>query len=310
MSKTHLDKKQKKDQQFGILMALPAMVFLACLFVFPIIYSFGASFTNYKLVGNSSISFIGLQNYFTAFKDPNFFNSLKVTILITIGSLLVEFFLAFLVSGLIVNVKRCQGIFKTIYLIPMMVSPTVAGLLFRFMLNDDFGLLNSLLKYLGIIQSNIHWLTDSKMAIISIIYVDSWLTVPFIFLLLYTGLSSVSEDVVESGKIDGASRFQIYWRIQLPIIKPTVMVALLIRFMDVFRIYDSIYVLTKGGPGKATESLSVLIYRINWNKYNVGYASALSYIMLIIMITVSLVMQKISADRSEYEKISRKRGKL
>ena len=127
----------------------------------------------------------------------------------------------------------------------------------------------------------------------------------FVFLLLYTGLSSVSEDVVESGKIDGANRLQIFFRIQMPIIKPTVIIALVIRFMDVFRIFDSIYVLTKGGPGKATESLSLLIYRTNWNKYNVGYASAMSYIMLVFMIIVALTIQYIGRDK---DNLRRRKG--
>ncbi len=112
----------------------------------------------------------------------------------------------------------------------------------------------------------------------------------------------MSEDVVESGKIDGANRLQIFFRIQMPIIKPTVIIALVIRFMDVFRIFDSIYVLTKGGPGKATESLSLLIYRTNWNKYNVGYASAMSYIMLIFMIIVALFIQYMGRDKDNYRR--------
>lgn len=289
-------------------MSLPAMVLLALLFLFPIIYSFGASFTDYRLVGARKISFVGFENYLKAFSDPTFFNSLKITLLITVGALAVEFLLALLISGLIVNIKRGQGILKTIYLIPMMVAPTVAGLLFRFMLNDDFGLLNVILKSLGVISSNVHWLTDSKIVLASIIYVDSWTTIPFIFLLMYTGLSSVSEDVIESGKIDGANKFQIFFRIQLPIVKPTMVIALVIRFMDVFRIFDSIYVLTKGGPGKASESLSLLIYKTNWNKYDVGYASALSYIMLIFMITVALVIQYIGKDKDRKLQRKNRRG--
>lgn len=291
--------KQIKDERFGFLMSLPAMIFLALLFVFPIIYSFGASFTNYRLVGQNKLSFVGLENYIKAFTEPDFFNSVKITLLITVGALVVEFLLAMLLAGLIVNIKKGQGILKTIYLIPMMVAPTVAGLLFRFMLNDDFGLLNVILKSLGIVSSNVHWLTDSKIVLASIIYVDSWTTIPFIFLLMYTGLSSVSEDVIESGKIDGANRFQIFFRIQIPIIKPTLIIALVIRFMDVFRIFDSIYVLTDGGPGKASETLSLLIYKTNWHKYQVGYASALSYIMLIFMIAVALLIQYIGKDKEE-----------
>lgn len=293
--------RQIKDERFGFFMSLPSMILLGLLFIFPIIYSFGASFTNYRLA-QGDLKFIGFENYIKAFTDATFWSSVKITLLITVGALLVEFFFAMLLSGLITNIRKGQGVLKTIYLIPMMVAPTVAGLLFRFMLNDDFGLLNVILKSLGVISSNIHWLTDSKIAIISIIYVDSWATIPFVFLLLYTGLSSVSEDVVESGKIDGANRLQIFFRIQMPIIKPTVIIALVIRFMDVFRIFDSIYVLTKGGPGKATESLSLLIYRTNWNKYNVGYASAMSYIMLIFMIIVALFIQYMGRDKDNYRR--------
>lgn len=291
--------RQKKDERFGLLMSIPSMILLALLFVFPIIYSFGASFTNYRLVGGKELAFIGFDNYIKAFTDATFWSSVKITLIITIGALLAEFLFAMLLAGLIINIKKGQGILKTIYLIPMMVAPTVAGLLFRFMLNDDFGLLNVILKSLGIISSNIHWLTDSKMALVSIMYVDSWAMIPFVFLLLYTGLSSVSEDVVESGKIDGANRMQIFFRIQLPIIKPTFIIAFVIRFMDVFRIFDSIYVLTKGGPGKATESLSLLIYRTNWNKYDVGYASAMSYIMLIFMVVVALLVQYLGNDKDK-----------
>lgn len=291
--------RQKKDERFGLLMSIPSMILLALLFVFPIIYSFGASFTNYRLVGGKELAFIGFDNYIKAFTDATFWSSVKITLIITIGALLAEFLFAMLLAGLIINIKKGQGILKTIYLIPMMVAPTVAGLLFRFMLNDDFGLLNVILKSLGIISSNIHWLTDSKMALVSIMYVDSWAMIPFVFLLLYTGLSSVSEDVVESGKIDGANRMQIFFRIQLPIIKPTFIIAFVIRFMDVFRIFDSIYVLTKGGPGKATESLSLLIYRTNWNKYDVGYASAMSYIMLIFMVVVALLAQYLGNDKDK-----------
>lgn len=291
--------RQRKDERFGLLMSLPSMILLALLFVFPIIYSFGASFTNYRLVGGRKLKFVAFDNYIKAFTDATFWNSVTITLIITVGALLAEFLFAMLLAGLIINIKKGQGVLKTIYLIPMMVAPTVAGLLFRFMLNDDFGLLNVILKSLGIISSNIHWLTSSKMALVSIMYVDSWAMIPFVFLLLYTGLSSVSEDVVESGKIDGANRMQIFFKIQLPIIKPTFIIAFVIRFMDVFRIFDSIYVLTKGGPGKATESLSLLIYRTNWNKYDVGYASAMSYIMLIFMMAVTLIVQYIGKDKDK-----------
>jgi multiple sugar transport system permease protein len=135
------------------------------------------------------------------------------------------------------------------------------------------------------------------MAILSIIMVDSWATIPMVFLLIYTALSALSHDMIEAGRIDGASAFQIFYRIQLPNIKGPALVTLFIRFMDVFRIYDSIYVLTRGGPGNATESLSVLIYKVNWTRYDLGRAASMSYIMMAMMFVIALVIQYFSLDK-------------
>ena len=119
------------------------------------------------------------------------------------------------------------------------------------------------------------------------------------FLLLYTGLSDISETLLEAGRIDGASGWRILTMIQMPLIKKTALLALLIRFMDVFRIFDSIYILTKGGPGTVTESLSLLIYKVNWIKNNLGAASSMSYAMMIIMFVIALVINWFSKDREE-----------
>jgi multiple sugar transport system permease protein len=298
----------KQDRLFGILITLPAVVLLALLFVFPVIYSFGISFTNYNFGVSESPRFVGMQNYGASLFSGEFHNSLRVTFTITIGALIIEFVCGMFLAILVNNITSGAGFFKASYLVPMMVAPTVAGLLFRFILNGEFGILNTLLAALGIIESNIQWLTDQKLGLFSIMLVDSWATIPMIFLLLYTALSALSHDMIEAGRIDGANAWQIFTLIQMPNIKGPALVTLFIRFMDVFRIYDSIYVLTKGGPGTSTESLSILIYKINWTRYDMGRAAAMSYIMMAIMFVIALVIQYFSMDREDRAFLKKRRA--
>ena len=287
----------RQDRAFGVLITLPAIILLALLFVFPIIFSFGLSFTNYNFGVSEAPGFIGIKNYIDSIKGTEFANSLRITFTITIGALIIEFICGMLLALLVNNISSGAGFFKASYLIPMMVAPTVAGLLFRFILNGEFGILNTMLMALNVIDSIIQWLTNSKLVLFSIMLVDSWATIPMIFLLLYTALSALSHDMIEAGRIDGANAFKIFFLIQLPNIRGPALVTLFIRFMDVFRIYDSIFVMTKGGPGTSTESLSLLIYKINWTRYDMGKAAAMSYLMMAIMFIIALIIQFFSQDR-------------
>jgi multiple sugar transport system permease protein len=289
----------RQDRIFGVFITLPAVVLLALLFVFPIIYSFFISFTNYNFGVSAAPQFIGVQNYIDSIKSPEFHNSLKVTFTIALGALAIEFLCGMVLAVLVNGITSGAGFFKAGYLIPMMVAPTVAGLLFRFILNGEFGILNTVLRNLKLIEANVQWLTNTRLSVFSIMIVDSWATIPMVFLLLYTALSALSHDMLEAGRIDGASAFQIFYLIQLPNIKGPALVTLFIRFMDVFRIYDSIYVLTKGGPGTATESLSILIYKVNWTRYDLGMAASMSYIMMAIMFVIALVIQYFNMDKED-----------
>lgn len=285
---------RRKDAMFGVAITAPSVILLVLLFFFPIVYSFVISFTNYNYVKGTK-AFIGLRNYITAFSDPDFINSLKVTFLIAIVSVIVQFIFGILLSLFTLNITKGQGLFKTTFLIPQMIAPTVAGLLFRFMFNQEFGIVNVTLRMLG--MQPVSWLVDPKIAVFSVVLTDSWTCIPFVFLLVYTAFSSLPQDMLEAGRIDGGNAFQIFFRIQLPNVRSALMVTLVLRFMDVFRIYDSIYIMTKGGPGTATEALSLYIYRVNWSKYQMGKASALSYIMMVIMAIIGIVINYYSEDK-------------
>jgi multiple sugar transport system permease protein len=288
-----------QDRLFGIFITLPAIILLALLFVFPVIFSFSLSFTDYNISKMAVPSFVGLRNYISIIRSSEFLNAVKVTFIITSGALSIQFVCGLTLAALVNSIQRNQGIFKTGYLIPMMIAPTVSGLLFRFMLNSEFGILNTMLKSMRVISTNIPWLTDLRLAVFCIMLVDSWSTIPLVFLLMYTALSGLSHTIIEAGRIDGASAFQIFFLIQLPCIRGPALVTLFLRFMDVFRIYDSIYVLTRGGPGTATESLSILIYKVNWVRYEMGNAASMSYIMMFIMFVIALGIQYFSYEKDE-----------
>ena len=289
-------RKHSHDQLFGMAITAPSVILLALLFLYPIAYSLVISFTNYNYV-RGTMNFVGFTNYLRAFEDADFLNALRVTFIISIASVVVQFIVGVLLSAFIVNMRRGQGFLKSAYLIPMMIAPTVAGLLWRFLLNNEFGAINHLLGAAGI--TTIPWLVNERLALICVVIVDSWTSIPYVFLLMYTALTTVSADMLEAGTIDGANSWQIFFRIQLPSIRAALMVALVIRFMDVFRIYDSIDIMTKGGPGTATEALSLYIYRVNWTKYQMGKASAMSYIMMVVMAVIGLLMQYYSEDKHD-----------
>ena len=293
MSKKAISNK-RKDAWFGFAITAPSILLLLLLFLFPIVYSLVLSFTNYNYVKGTG-AFVGFRNYVTAFSDPDFLNSLKVTFLISIISVIVQFIFGILLSLFTINIQKGQGLFKTTFLIPQMVAPTVAGLLFRFMFNQEFGIVNSALKAMGL--QPVSWLVDPNLAVFSVVLTDSWTCIPFVFLLVYTAFASLPQDMLEAGRIDGGNAWQIFFRIQLPNVRGALMVTLVLRFMDVFRIYDSIYIMTKGGPGTATEALSLYIYRVNWSKYQMGKASALSYIMMVIMAIIGILINYYSEDK-------------
>jgi multiple sugar transport system permease protein len=180
---------------------------------------------------------------------------------------------------------RFQQICRSILLIPMMITPVVLSLMWKYMYNPEYGIFNYFLYFLKI-EGPI-WLGEPSPALPAVIMVDIWQWTPFVFLLLFSGIASLPPDVFEAAQVDGATGFQTFRNITLPLVTPFLLVALLIRFMDSFRIFDTIYVLTKGGPANATETLSIYTYKVGFNYFNMGYAATLSYIILVIITIAS-----------------------
>jgi multiple sugar transport system permease protein len=266
------------------MLVLPAALILLVVNTFPLLYSCCISLTNYSLSNPDTFSLVGLSNFVQAFKDPMFLNSLGMTIKFTAGSVFTEFLLGLLVALLLNRLNRHANLVLGVFLLPMMITPIIVGLLWRFMLNDQTGLVNYFLAAIGI--GRFPFLSNANSALLSIILADLWQWTPFVILLLYSGLQALPKDPYEAAAIDGASGFQKFWHITFPAMRNTMLICVLIRGMDAFREYDKVYTMTYGGPGSTTESASFYIYRQGFVFFNTGFSTALSLIMLAITIII------------------------
>jgi len=296
---------QKSNSIFGFFTTLPAMLILIALFIYPLLFSFYVSFTDYNMaavLGKRAINFVGFDNYKNVLSDTAFWNSMRVTIQITAIAIVIEFVLALILAVSTSRIERGRAYFIAIFLITIMMAPVVVALLFRFILNDELGLLNLVLRKVGLISADIGWLSDEHLAKLSVIIVDTWQATSSVFLLLYTAIIAIPKDIFESANVDGASKWRVLINIILPSIKNVILYAMIIRFMDLFRIFDSIFLLTNGGPGNATESMALLIFRIGWTQMDMSKASASSYLMMLVMAFGIMLINRIG----NYEKKSYK----
>jgi multiple sugar transport system permease protein len=275
--------RQSYFHKASYLLVLPATLILLLVNTFPLLYSCYISLTNYSLANPETNSFVGFNNFVQAFKDPMFLNSLLITVKFTLGSVFCEFSLGLLIAVLLNRLKG-GNLILGIFLLPMMITPIIVGLLWRFMLNEQTGLVNYFLARIGI--ERFSFLSTANSALVSIIVADLWQWTPFVILLLYSGLQALPKDPYEAAELDGATGFQKFRHITLPAMRNTMVICVLIRAMDAFREYDKVYTMTYGGPGSSTETASFYIYRQGFVFFNTGFSSALSLIMLVLTIIV------------------------
>ncbi len=251
----------------GFWWTLPSIVVLLALSIYPMLYSVRLAFGN-------------LGNFSRLIADRTFAIATLQTIVLTAVALAAEFVLGLALALLIDSLTRAKSIFRAGLLVPMLLPPVVAAVAWRLIYNPQFGVLNGTLRQLGVNTSQLIWTNGQNSALLSVIVVDIWEWTPFLFLLLSAGLQSIPPDPIEAARIDGASPWQIFRDVTLPLLKPTILLALLLRAMDLVRIFDQIFILTQGGPGTATETVSLYIYRTAFRFSNFGYAAAMSFVLL------------------------------
>ena len=274
------------EKKLPYILIIPVVGYLFSITIFPLIYSLVLSFHSYNLASDTSgMTFVGISNFIKIIKDQYFWASTKTTFIYVALSVFFTFSIGFAIALLFNRDIRGKNTFRTMIIVPMMLTPAVIGLFWRLLLNADFGPINYYLELFGIPKQN--WLGDPSLALLTVIFVDIWQWSPFVFLILFAGLQSIPVEPFEAAKVDGASKWQILRYITIPFLRPAILVVLLLRIIDTFKAFDKIYVLTLGGPGFSTETLSLYTYKKGFKWFDMGYASALSYIMLIIVVIIT-----------------------
>ncbi len=275
-----------------VLFISPAFIVIAVILIYPLGHSLWLSFHEWTLRGfRQGIPFVGLQNYRDLFSNPDFVNSLRITASFVILAVGIEFVLGMGLALLLNHDLRGKNYIRALILLPMMCTNVVIGLTWRLLLNYEFGLVN---YYLGVVGVGpLEWLSRPAVAFPAVILVDVWNTTSFVALLLLAGLQALPDEPFEAARIDGASAWQSFVNITLPLLRQTILVVLLWRMIDTFRIFDVIYLLTAGGPARATETVSIYVYRYGFQSFNLGYASAASYIMILIMLIIAAVLARL-----------------
>ena len=273
------------DRWLAGLFIAPALALLVFLSIWPLIRLVWLSFTDYSVTRDVPASFIGFDNYIDVLTSPVTQKRAVTTMIFVVGAVLLQTIIGFAIAFLISRRTRGRGALTTLFLIPMMLSPIVVGLFWKFMLDTQFGVVNSLLGSIGI--DRVEWLTSQRLAIVSLIVVDTWQWTPFIMLIALAGLTAVPQYLYEAASIDRASEWFRFRHITLPLVWPLLLIAVLFRAIEAFRLFDLVYILTQGGPGVSTETLSFHVYKVAFLGFDTGLASAYGILMVIVVIVLA-----------------------
>ena len=280
--------QNKRAYILPFLLLAPALAVLLSLSIYPLIYSITIS-----LQRETSAGVVwGLGNFSRLLSDSFFLSAMAHTLVYAFGALTCEFLIGLGLALLLDQQIRGRGLFRASLLIPMMLPSVVVGVIWRLMLNPDFGAVNGVLKQVGLNTESLTWTASPRLAMLSVILVDVWQWTPFVFLVLLAGLQAIPQEPYEAALIDGSSRWQTFWHVTLPLLKPSILIVLLLRTMDLLRVFDQIFILTEGGPGLATETISLYIYRTAFRFFDFGYAAAMSFVLLALTNVISAIYIK------------------
>lgn len=277
------------DRKLPWLFLAPAMILILAVTFYPLIYSLTISFQNYDMnrATNLGVDFIGLENYKNLVGDPLFWESTKLSIIYVIGSVTGSLILGFGLALLLDRELRGMTVLRSLLIIPMVVTPVSIGLTWRMMYSSQNGILNYILNVFGLPQPL--WIESTNSALLSVMLVDIWEWTPFMFIIILAGLRSLPVSPFESAMVDGASGWERMRYLTIPMMRPVFYVAIILRTVDALRMFDQVFIMTRGGPAQATDLLSLYIYRVGFKLSHMSYAAAISWILLILS-TVLLVL--------------------
>lgn len=287
--------------KMGILFSAPAVIYMLIFIGYPMIQNIILSFKNvdvYTFADTSKQSFVSLQNYKELFTGSNSILSKAIvnTLIFTVGSIFFQFIIGFGLA-LLFN-KRFPGcsFFRGMTMISWLLPVTVAGLLFKFMFASSGGIINQFLMGMGLAEQPLDWLLKPELAMIAAVVANIWIGIPFNMMLLITGLTTISGDIYESASLDGASKLQTLFLITIPLIKPAIMSVLTLGFVYTFKVFDLVWVMTKGGPVNSTELVSTYAYRLSFEEFQFSQGAAAANILFLILLVVGCFYIKTISD--------------
>ena len=282
-------RRPRRFQPAWLFMA-PSLLILGAFVVFPILRSLYYSFFDWT-VGAVSQPFVGFGNYVKLFHDQQFWNALRITLEYTIVSVVLLVVLGFVAALLLQRDTLANRIVRSVFFFPTIVSLVTIGLVWKFLLDPDIGLVGGITTMLGL--PSVAWLQSTSLALPTIIFVSVWKSIGFAMILFVAGLKGVPAERYEAAELDGANRWQTVWRITLPSIRPTMLFTSMILTIQSFQVFDLVYVMTGGGPVFHTDTLVNLLYRDGFVNYQTGYASAISWVLFVIIMLISLLQLRL-----------------
>lgn len=281
-------KKFFRYENVGLLYVLPAFLYMIVFVGYPIFSNLILSFQDVtmKTLLLPKKPFAGLENYINIFQDKVFVSSLFNTLIFTVSCLVIQFLIGFLLALFFNRNFALAKPVRGLLMMPWMIPITVTALMFKFVFGTDVGILNYILTSLGLIKENIEWLTTPGTAMFAIIVANIWIGIPFNMILISTGLTTIPKELYESASIDGANKVQTFFRITLPLLKPTIESVLILGFIYTFKVYDLVYVMTSGGPVNSTHMLSTYSYKLSFEMFKYSKGAAVANVLLVILLIV------------------------
>ncbi|MCC6180023.1 MAG: sugar ABC transporter permease [Chloroflexi bacterium] len=280
---------------------LPTAAYLFIGTIYLMLYALAVSFTAYDLQFNPTWEFVGLRNYHEIFADEQFWRSLRQTAWIAIPALVLEFLAGFGMALMLNRNFRGRALAISLIATPVMVSLAATGMSFRMLLSPKYGPINDILSMLSGQDVLIDWLGSISLARPAIVLVDVWHSSPFFMLLLLAALQNIPDEVYEAARVDGANTWQIFVRVTIPLLKPVMVLGLLLRAIDLTRIFDVIFVMTQGGPGTQTQTISYYVYTEGLGHFRIGYAAAIAWVLCIGTIIFSQVFLRVTRQTGQEE---------
>ncbi len=279
------------DRRFKYLIIAPAIFLLLFIGLFPLIYTLVVSFQNISMFEQDT-SFHGLRHYGALFKDARLWQALWHTMLITLIALPIELGFGLAMAFLFLDRMPGRQIFVALLVLPTMIAPVVAGATWRLLFDNRYGPINQVLSWIKGEPVTILWVIKAEYVYPAIFIAEVWQWTPFMFLILLAALSNVDQSLTEAAEIDGASGFRVFTKIVLPAIWPVMAIALLIRGLDLFRIFDVVWALTQGGPGTRTETISIYAYVQGFRQFETSYTGAMAFLVIVILTVVVIAALK------------------